>query len=339
MSQTVQTGLERALEHVPFQDARVGLVTHRAAVTGEGVPGRRALLERGARIVRLFSPEHGLESAAREGVPVADATDALTGLPVISLFGGRRQPIPEDLEGLEGLVVDLQDVGARCYTYLSTMILVMEAATAARLPVWVLDRPNPITGQHAEGICRRPGFESFVGHLPIPMRHGLTFGELASWARPPGLDLHVVTMQGWRRGMWWDCTGLPWVRPSPAIPDADTALAYPGTVLLEGTDWSDGRGTPHPFVVVAGPENPIEIGWEDRDRFRPVAEGIRLLQRLCERDGPRWRGNGRTLDILFGSDALRVTLEAGESVEPLVEDAAREGAAFATATEAHRLYG
>jgi uncharacterized protein YbbC (DUF1343 family) len=219
------------------------------------------------------------------------------------------------------------------------MILAMEAAAEAGLPVWILDRPNPVGGVHVEGILRRMGFESFIGQLPIPMRHGLTFAEIASWARPEGLELHQVPMRGWRRDMWWDQTGRPWAVPSPAIPDADTALAYLGTVLLEGTDWSEGRGTPHPFRVVAGPEDPIEFSWDDRERFRPVAEGMLLLQRLCRRDGVRWRREGRSLDLLYGGDELRLALERDQSLEPLLERSASEAGAFREATAGHRIYG
>ena len=330
--------MEVALEHPPFGSARIGLVTHRAAVTLAGTPGRVELHRAGVNLIRLFSPEHGLESAALDGVAVPDGTDPQTGLPVISLYGDHKKPTPEDLDGLDGIAVDLQDVGARCYTYQSTMILAMEAAAEAGIPVWILDRPNPVGGVHVEGILRREGFESFVGQLPIPMRHGLTFAEIASWARPDGLELHPVTMRGWRRDMWWDQTGRPWAVPSPAIPDPDTTLAYLGTVLLEGTEWSEGRGTPHPFRVVAGPEDPVDFSWEDRNRFLPVAEGMLLLQRLCRRDGVRWRREGLGLDLLYGGDELRLALERDESLEPLLERDTAEAAAFGETTAAHRLY-
>lgn len=336
---SVATGLDVALDELPWGMSPVGLLTHGPARTRDGRPGRQALLDRGARVRRLFSPEHGLDAAAHEGAAVGDATDPLTGLPVISLYGERQAPREEDLAGLEGLVIDLQDVGARCYTYQSTMILALRAAAEAGLPAWVLDRPNPVTGLHAEGILRRPEEESFVGLLPIPMRHGLTFGELATWARPEGLDLNVVPARGWSRELWWDQTGLPWSPPSPAIPDPDTALAYLGTVLLEGTTWATGRGTPAPFRVVAGPEHPITVAWSDREAFRPVAAGMRLLERLCrERGGPSWSNGGRWIDLLFGSPDLRLVLERGESVEPLVERGLEEGRAFAAATEGCRLY-
>lgn len=331
--------MEVALERPTFGSARLGLVTHRAAVTLAGTAGRLEMRRAGVNLVRLFSPEHGLESAALDGVAVADGTDTLTGLPITSLYGDHRKPTPEDLDGLDGLAVDLQDVGARCYTYQSTMILAMEAAAEAGVPVWVLDRPNPVGGVHVEGMLRRDGFESFIGQLPIPMRHGLTFAEIASWARPEGLELHTVPMRGWRRDMWWDQTGRPWAVPSPAIPDADTALAYLGTVLLEGTEWSEGRGTAHPFRVVAGPEAPIEFSWADREAFRPVAEGMLLLQRLCRRDGVRWIRQGRSLDLLYGGDDLRLALERRLPLEPLLERAEAEAEAFREATAAHRLYG
>ena len=335
---SVLTGLDVALERLPWRLARIGLVTHDPAVTGDGRTSRQALLDAGSRLVRLFAPEHGIRAAAREGAHIADAADPLTGLAVVSLYGRRRAPSDEDLDGLDALVVDLQDVGARCYTYLSTLMLCLEAAAKAGLPVWVLDRPNPVTGLHAEGLIRREGFGSFVGRLPIPMRHAMTFGELATWARPEALDLHVVEMRGWRRALWWDGTGRDWVPPSPNIPDPDTALAYLATVYLEGTGWSEGRGTSRPFVTVGGPEHPITVGWEDRERFRPIAEGIRILAGLVGRDGPRWTDQGRTLDLLFGSDALRLTLEAGRPVDALIEQADREGRAFTASVAQHHLY-
>lgn len=325
----VQPGVDVAGERLPWGGAPIGLLTHAPARTADGRPGRQALLAAGADVRRLFSPEHGLEAAALDGAPVEDGRDPLTGRPVVSLYGARQAPRPEDLDGLEGLVVDLQDVGARCYTYLSTMVLTLRAAAEAGLPAWVLDRPNPVTGRFAEGILRRDAETSLVGLLPIPLRHGLTFGELATWACPPGLDLTVVRMRGWSRERWWDGTDLPWVPPSPAITDPDTALAYLGTVLLEGTPWATGRGTAAPFRVVAGPEAPITVGWDDRDAYRPVAAGVRLLARLCaERGVPDWRAGGRTLDLLFGSPDLRETLDRGAPVEPLIERGAEEGARF-----------
>ncbi|MGH7912674.1 MAG: exo-beta-N-acetylmuramidase NamZ family protein [Candidatus Dormibacteraceae bacterium] len=335
----VATGLDVALESLPWGSAPIGLLTHGAARTGDGRPGRVAMQEAGAQVRRLFSPEHGLEAAELDGVAVGDGVDAPTGLPVVSLYGDRRRPRPEDLADLEGIVVDLQDVGARCYTYQSTMLLALRAAAQAGLPAWVLDRPNPITGRHAEGVVRQAEAASFVGLLPIPMRHGLTFRELATWACPPGLELSVVRLRGWAREMWWDQTGLVWTPPSPAIPDPDTALAYPGTVLLEGTTWATGRGTAAPFRVVAGPDQPISVSWEVRDTYRPVAAGIRLLERLChERGGPSWAGRGRTLDLLYGGPGLRETLERGDAVEPLIELARFEGRRFEAATRSCHLY-
>ena len=161
---------------------------------------------------------------------------------------------------------------------------------------------------------------------------------MSTWARPADLDLTVVTMRGWWRGAWWDCTGRPWMAPSPAIPDPDTALAYLATVYLEGTKWSEGRGTRSPFTVVAGPERPITVSWSDREIFRPVATGVRLLEALCQRDGPRWRDGGHTLDLLFGSAELRERLERGHSVEPLIQRGLDEAHAFAVDAASSHLY-
>lgn len=333
----VLSGLDAALEAgVPWGRARAGLLTHRAAVTAGGRPGWAALLAAGARIERLFSPEHGLDMEAAAGEPVADRRDALTGLPVSSLYGESREPRPQDLEGLEALVIDLQDAGARCYTYSASMALCLEAAGRAGLPVWLLDRPNPVTGRHAEGTLPEPAFRSFVSWLPVPLRHGLTMGELARLAAPPGLELHVVPLRGWTRDQWWDETGRPWVPPSPALVDPDVALAYAGTVLLEATRWDTGRGTAEPFRTVGG-SRAIRVDWDDRDAFRPVAAGIRLLARLCAEEGCRW-SNPRHLDLLYGSDRLRRTLEAGASVEPLIEEGAAAARRFTESCSEHLLY-
>jgi uncharacterized protein YbbC (DUF1343 family) len=192
-------------------------------------------------------------------------------VPVYSLYSETREPTARMLDGLDALVIDLQDVGARIYTFVYTMANCMKAAARHGVPVIVCDRPNPIGGTAVEGPMLEPGFESFVGLFPIPMRHGMTIGELAmlfNRAFGIGAELQVVRMQGWRRDMYWDRTGLPWVIPSPNMPTLDTAIAYPGGVLFEGTQLSEGRGTTRPFEMLGAP-------WIDPE---PFAARLNALQ-------------------------------------------------------------
>ena len=211
-------------------------------------------------LTALFGPEHGLRGTADAGEKIADGRDERTGVPVYSLYGETRKPTPDMLHGADVLVFDIQDIGARFYTYISTMGLAMQAAAEQEIPFVVLDRPNPLGGDYVSGFVLEPEHTSFVGQYPIPMVHGMTVGELARMIRDEsmmegldGLNLHVVEMEGWRRDMFWPDTGLPWIPPSPNIPDFETALVYPGAVLFEATSASEGRGTRQPFVQVGAP--------------------------------------------------------------------------------------
>jgi uncharacterized protein YbbC (DUF1343 family) len=259
----------------------VGLLCHPASVTADLTPAAEALMRvKGVKLRRLFAPEHGITGAAQDLVLVGHEKDPLTGLPVMSLYGRRLDPDPRALEGLDALIVDLQDVGARYYTYNWTMALAMKAAARVNLPVIVLDRPNPLGGERLEGNWPEAGWSSFVGLYPLPIRHGMTMGELAGYlndAHALGCDLTVVPMLGWRRGMAWEDTGLPWVAPSPNMPTPDTARVYPGGCLIEGTNLSEGRGTTRPFEWVGAPylDGPrLARALERRGlpgvRFRPV---------------------------------------------------------------------
>ncbi|HEY3269015.1 MAG TPA: DUF1343 domain-containing protein [Armatimonadota bacterium] len=253
----VAAGLDRLLKEPGLIPAgRIGLITNHSAVTKALVPGVDALREAGVKVVALFGPEHGVRGDVAAGEHVASGTDARSGLPVHSLYGETRKPTPTMLEGIDHLVFDLQDVGARYYTFLYTLSYCMQAAGENGIPITVLDRPNPLSGAVTEGNLVREGFSSFVGKYPIPNRHGFTVGELARYYRGAlgiACELNVVTMEGWRRDMAWEETGLQWVMPSPNIPSVDAARVYPGTCFIEGTTLSEGRGTAKPFETFGAP--------------------------------------------------------------------------------------
>ncbi|NPB09539.1 MAG: DUF1343 domain-containing protein [Thermodesulfobacteria bacterium] len=254
----VRTGLENFLKDPPadLKGRRVGLLCHQASVDGSLRPAWRLLKGLlGDDLRLLFSPQHGLFGEQQANmIPSADFVEEETGLPVISLYGPRLAPEPEHLAEIDVLLVDLQDVGCRVYTYIWTLLLAMEACAREGKEVVVLDRPNPL-GRAVEGPMLDPELVSFVGLHPLPMRHGLTIGELAlhfRHARGLDLALRVVPFTGWDEGFFPD-TGLPWVPPSPNMPRFETALVYPGQVMLEGTNLSEGRGTTTPFEVFGAP--------------------------------------------------------------------------------------
>ncbi|MGQ9768886.1 MAG: exo-beta-N-acetylmuramidase NamZ family protein, partial [Anaerolineae bacterium] len=253
----VRTGLEVLCDRRdPLAGGRSGLITHPAAVLPDLTSSVDALLEAGVRLTALFGMEHGFASSAADGVAVGHGRDARTGLPVFSLYGATREPTAEMLAGVDVLLFDVQDVGVRFYTFISTLYYILRSARQHGVSVIVLDRPNPLNGLAIEGPSVAPGYGSFVGIAPIPIRHGMTIGELARYLNAEhhlGAELTVVEMQGWRRAMWFDETGLPWVPTSPAMPHLSTAIVYPGTCFIEGTNLSEGRGTALPFEVVGAP--------------------------------------------------------------------------------------
>jgi len=266
----VNTGLEIfARERRNLWAGRsIGLLCHPASIDASLRHAVEVLRGAGARIERLFGPEHGIRGDAQDMKEVGDTVDPQTGLPVVSLYGSTFEsltPSGDSLSGLDALVVDLQDVGSRYYTYVWTMALAMQAAAKVGLQVIVLDRPNPLGGALIEGGAVEPRFESFVGLASVPNRHGLTIGEMAlmvaagmpwgaaRFAQPLDLELEVIPMTGWRRSMAFEETGLPWVLPSPNMPTVDTAWVYPGQCLLEGTTASEGRGTTRPFEIFGAP--------------------------------------------------------------------------------------
>jgi len=235
--------------------ARLGLVTNQAGVDAAGVSDVNRLRAGGLELVALFSPEHGFGGAAAPGAAVSNGTDSATGLPIYSLYGQNTAPTAAMLSGLDVLLVDLQDVGARYYTYLATTVAVMRAAALGGKRVVVLDRPNPIGGT-MQGNVLDTAFASMVGLLPVPMRHGMTLGELARLANVElhvGADLTVVPLVGWSPTMDFDQTGLPFIPPSPNLRSLEALFHYPGLCLMEGTNLSVGRGTDHPFEQIGAP--------------------------------------------------------------------------------------
>ena len=234
---------------------RVGLVTNQTGVDADGISDVVRLRTAGVRLVALFSPEHGFRGAADPGAAIASSVDSATGLPIYSLYGRDSAPTPEMLRGIDVMLVDLQDAGARYYTYLATTVEVMRAAGAEGVPVVVLDRPDPIGGQ-VQGNVLRPAYVTSVGRLEIPMRHGMTLGELARLARSDlGLrtELAVVPLGGWRRSMAMDETGMVFVPPSPNLRTIESLFHYPGLCLFEGTNLSVGRGSDAPFEQIGAP--------------------------------------------------------------------------------------
>jgi uncharacterized protein YbbC (DUF1343 family) len=268
----VTLGSERLLAGAALDGRSVGVVCNPASVDhGIRHVADRILAHPRARLAAIFGPQHGFRSDVQENmIESGHARDEIRRLPVYSLYSETREPTAEMLRGLDLLVIDLQDVGTRIYTYIYTMANCLAAARKQGIETIVCDRPNPIGGLRLEGPMLAPGFESFVGQYPIPMRHGMTIGELARLFNEEfgiGADLDVVAMSGWRREMYFDQTGLPWVMPSPNIPTLDTAIVYPGTVLFEGTTVSEGRGTTRPFELVGAP-------WVVAERF---AEALNRL--------------------------------------------------------------
>ena len=241
-------GCEVLLQSPPcwFRSGRLGLLANQASVNRSLESVKELILGAGGNLSCIFSPQHGFYSDKQANmIESADSRDPDTGVPVVSLYSKTREPSLEALKKIDVLLIDLQDVGTRIYTYTTTIGLCLEAAARAGIKVVILDRPNPINGTEIEGNVLEPAFSSFVGRYPVPMRHGLTTGEFARFVCAVAnvdCDLDVVSMRGWRRGRWFDDLGLHWVYPSPNMPTWETALLYPGMVLLEGTNISEGTG-------------------------------------------------------------------------------------------------
>ena len=251
-------GSERLLGSQRLNGLRVGVLANPASIDhGFGHVVSRLAASADYRLAAIFGPQHGYRSDLQDNmIESPHEKDPRRDVPIFSLYSETREPTPEMLDLIDVLVIDLQDVGARIYTFIYTMANCLRAAAKARLPVIVCDRPNPIGGLQVEGPMLEPGYESFVGQFPIPMRHGMTVAELGRLFNEHfrlGANLEIIPMQGWSRDMYWDATGLPWVMPSPNMPTLDSAIVYPGTVLFEGTMLSEGRGTTRPFELVGAP--------------------------------------------------------------------------------------
>lgn len=386
---TLRLGSERLLASNRLDGRRVGVVANPASIDG----AFRHVVDRlashpGATLAAIFGPQHGFRADVQDNmIESPHVEDAARRVPVYSLYSETREPTAEMMRGLDLLVIDLQDVGARIYTFIYTMAYCLKAAARHGVPVVVCDRPNPIGGDAVEGPVLERGYESFVGLFPIPMRHGMTVGELARLFNEEyglGADLEVVAMEGWRRGMYWDETGLPWVLPSPNMPTLDTAVVYPGAVLFEGTQLSEGRGTTRPFEILGAPwidAEPfaaglnaqaiegacfrpvvfeptfhkhahqacggVQIHVTDRRAFRPVLASVAVLgafhdanpERFAWRQPPyEYEHRLMPIDILAGSDALRLGIEAGRSFRDMAADWDGPTAEFTRTRQRYLLY-
>jgi uncharacterized protein YbbC (DUF1343 family) len=274
MDAMVRLGSDVLLASQRLRGARVGVVCNHASVDRGFVHVvDRLAADDGVRLGAIFGPQHGFRSDVQDNmIETPHRDDSARRVPVYSLYSETREPSAEMLSGLDVLVIDLQDIGARIYTYIYTMANCLRACARHGVAVVVCDRPNPIGGVEVEGASLTPGFESFVGQFPIPMRHGMTIGELAALFNDHfglGATLEIARMEGWHRRMYADATALPWVMPSPNMPTLETAVVYPGTVLFEGTRISEGRGTTRPFELVGAP-------WIDAERFAAAMNDLGL---------------------------------------------------------------
>ena len=383
----VRSGIEVLLSdslHL-VQGKNVGLLTNHTGIywTSDGIVGSTidALYQaKNVDLVALYAPEHGIRGQEQAGTAIDGEIDEQTGVPIHSLYGEVRKPTPAMLEGIDALIFDMQDIGARYYTYVSTMALAMEAAGEQDIPFIVLDRPNPVRGDVVQGNLLKTGYETFVGMYPVPMRHGMTAGELAQlYVGEFGLevDLHVVPLDGWTRDMTFDQTQLPWVPPSPNMPSLESALAYPGTCLFEGTPISVGRGTDRAFQWVGAPWldgvqlaqslngygingvrfesttfTPRNAG--DRKFEGQEVSGVLLIPESTDYDaskaavamlletysmsGDNWLWAEAHFDRLAGTDSLRLSIEAGADFAELTSAWESETQAFEQLRSPYLIY-
>jgi uncharacterized protein YbbC (DUF1343 family) len=373
----VQNGVDMLLQQgcKPLSGLRVGLITNHTGLTCEGKPTWRELLEAGVKLTALFSPEHGFAGTVDE--PVKDARHPETGLPIYSLYGEHRAPTAEMLRAVDVLVFDIQDIGCRFYTYISTLGLAMEAAAQHSVRVVVLDRVNPINGVAVEGSLTDPDKRSFVAYHSIPLRHGMTVGELSRLfqaERAPKCDLQVIPCSGWKREMWYDQTGLRWVNPSPNMRSLTAATLYPGVGLLEFTNLSVGRGTDAPFELFGAPWlnadalaqhlvkrklpgfacmpvqftpsaskfagemcNGLRFTVVDRRRFQPVLLGVEIACALHRLHPREWECE-RLMTLLTDSKAYEMIAQ-GAVGDEVWAYMQRQAAAFRRKRGRYLLYG
>ena len=274
----VKTGLDNIYNYQDiFKGKRIGIITNHTAYNSNNEHINDVIQKLpGADVKALFGPEHGIRGKEVAGLKIDDEIDPLKNIPIYSLYGKTSKPTAKMLDNIDLLVFDIQDIGARFYTYISTMSLAMEAAAENKISFLVLDRPNPINGIDVEGNILEKNYVSFVGLHPLPVRHGMTIGELAIMINEEGwlgnnlrADLKVISMDNWEREMWYDQTGLIWRPPSPNMPDLDVAIVYPGTCLFEGTNISEGRGTYQPFRRIGAP-------WFSNDQFSAINKVLEL---------------------------------------------------------------
>jgi uncharacterized protein YbbC (DUF1343 family) len=362
MTEAVHPGIEVFAAEVPrvLHGKRVGLITNHSGLDRHGRSTIDILRERPEfELVALYSPEHGIRGELVG--PVESGVDEATGLPIHSLYSDTREPTPEMLDGVDALVFDIKDIGTRQYTYISTMALSMRVAAERDIAFVVLDRPNPLGGTAVEGNILDPTFASFVGIHPIPVRHGMTVGELALMFNEEfgiGADLMVVPVQNWRRHMYYDDVGFPWVNPSPNIRRLEAAIHYPGTVFFEATNVSEGRGTATPFEQIGAPWldheelaramnaleipgvrfEPVEFTVDpdgrkfpgedikgvrfilmDRETYQPVRASLLMIDLIRQLHPDDFEWRGEVIERHGGTDRLRQAIEAGQLAEFLKE--------------------
>jgi len=381
---SVKSGLDRvgAYKDV-FEGRRLGIIANHTAYDSEG----RFIVDvfrnmTGVKVTALFSPEHGLWGTARAGEKINSQTDPVYKLPVYSLYGKTQKPTSEMLRNIDVLIFDIQDIGARFYTYIYTMSLAMEAAAQNGKTFVVLDRPNPINGISVQGNILEPALASFIGLYPIPVRHGMTAGELAKMFNGQGwlaggikARLVVVPMEDWRRRMWYDQTDLRFIKPSPNMPDLETAAVYPGLCLLEGTNVSEGRGTTMPFrqfgapwidsKLLAGRLNAMNLpamrfepvsftptsskyqGREchgvhvlvtDRDRLTPYSSGIRIVNEICRMYPDQFEWRASHFDRLCGTSKIRNAITSHSSLDVLQNRWQKELESFLKIRDGYLIY-
>lgn len=357
---------------------RVGLLTNHSGRDRAGRSTIDLLFKTpGVTLAALYGPEHGIRGVAQAGETVGSSVDSSTGVKVYSLYGDLQVPTPEMLKDIDVLVYDIQDVGARVYTYEWTLALV---ANAVKKPIVILDRPDPIRADRIEGNILDPKFKSGVGLFPVALRYGLTPGELLRYlvgTKQIDADIHVVPMRGYRRSMWYDETGLPWIAPSPNLRNVNAELLYPGTVFFEGTTVTEGRGTDDPFALIGASwmtdnaavaaelnaqqlpgvhfdtaTRTIEKGYKfggqtipmirievtDRNAVHPVELGVRMLRVIHARHPADFKWQARSIDRLAGTDQLRAAVD-NDTVDALLRQWSQEAAEFRSRVAPYLIYG